>query len=100
MIGKRLISLRKTCNLTRPALGKILGVSMETIKSYEEDKIEPSVKMLEKIADYFGVSTDFLLGREEISGDEEMIIGLMAGLSPEEKKKVIEMVKVSIKFIK
>lgn len=98
MFGKKLEALRKLSNLTRKQLAEMLGINHETLKGYEYGKSEPNFKMLEKIAQHFGVSTDFLLGREEIAEDEEMIIGLTAGLSPEEKKKVIELVKTAVKI--
>ena len=41
-----------------------LGVKKQSISNWENDNIMPSVDMLVKIADFFGVTTDYLLGRE------------------------------------
>lgn len=98
MFGKKLEILRNLKGLTRKELAEALGISPETLKGYEYGKREPNFEMLEKIANYFTVSFNFLFGREEIAEDEEMIIGLTAGLSPEEKKKVIELVKTAVKI--
>ena len=43
-------------------LAKHLGVTKQSISNWENDNIMPSVEMLVKIASFFNVSTDFLLG--------------------------------------
>lgn len=62
MIGERLYELRKDAGLTQDELGAILKVNKHSISSYERDKSEPpdAIKIL--IANYFSVSTDYLLG--------------------------------------
>lgn len=45
-------------------LAERVGVSVDSIKSYQCGRSNPSVPVLEKIADELKVSTDFLLGRE------------------------------------
>lgn len=42
-----------------------LSVTKQTVSNWENNNIQPSVDMLVKIADYFGVSTDYLLERNE-----------------------------------
>ena len=44
---------------------KILGVSKQCVSNWENDNVVPSIDMLCRIADYFGVSTDYLLGRSD-----------------------------------
>ena len=41
-----------------------LGVNIRTYQYYEEGKNEPAIPVLEKLADFFGVSLDELVGRE------------------------------------
>ena len=60
----------KTNQIFAPVPGQVqladkLGVKKQSISNWENDNIRPSVEMLEKIADFFDVSTDYLLGREE-----------------------------------
>lgn len=41
------------------------GINKNTLINYRQKNSMPEVKQLEKLADYFGVTTDYLLGREE-----------------------------------
>lgn len=66
MIGERLKMLRKEKGLTMKEIGKIIGVSDAAWTKYETNRAEPSIESLIKIADYFQVSLDFLLGRTNI----------------------------------
>lgn len=66
MIGDRLKMLRKEKGLTMKEIGKIIGVSDAAWTKYETNRAEPSIESLIKIADYFQVSLDFLLGRTNI----------------------------------
>ena len=57
--------LRETKGITQTELAKELGVVRSTICQYEKGNREPDMETLIKIADYFGVSIDFILDREE-----------------------------------
>ena len=57
------LKLRTSSNLTQNAIAEKLGISRSTIGMYETGAREPDFETLEKIADYFNVDTDFLLGR-------------------------------------
>ncbi|MGR3287141.1 helix-turn-helix domain-containing protein [Bacillus sonorensis] len=60
--GDRLRELRKKRpNLSQKELGKHLGLAESTISMYEQNRREPEYEILIKIADYFEVSTDYLL---------------------------------------
>lgn len=54
--------LRKNHNLTQEELGKQLGLSKAVISKYENSIGYPTLDMLILIAEYFGVTTDYLLG--------------------------------------
>lgn len=62
MIGERLLDLRKDAGLSQDELSAILQVNKHSISSYERDKSEPPDEIKIKIAKYFGVSIDYLLG--------------------------------------
>lgn len=57
--------LRLSHNLNQVEMAKKLCVTKQTISNWENNYILPSIEMLTKIADYFNVSTDYLLGREQ-----------------------------------
>lgn len=64
-MNKRLVSLRKEKGLSREELSNKLGVSYSTIAKYESGSREPDIEMIDKIANLFGVTTDYLLGRSD-----------------------------------
>lgn len=63
MFGQNLKKLRTSKNLSQSKLSKILGISSSTIGMYEQGRRFPDQTILTKIADFFDVSTDYLLGR-------------------------------------
>lgn len=56
-------SLRQRNNLTQEELARILEISKSAISMYENGNREPDFKTLERMADYFEVDIDYLLGR-------------------------------------
>ena len=63
--SKNLRSLRKEANMRQQDLADELGVAQTTIASYEQDQRFPNHETLIEIADFFNVSIDFLLGRDD-----------------------------------
>lgn len=61
----RLKELRKTNNLTLEQLGKNIGSTKATMSNYETGQKKPSLDMVIKLADYFQVSIDYLVGRTD-----------------------------------
>lgn len=65
MFGEQLKQLRKSKNhLTQLDMAKYLGIAKTTYASYEQGKRMPDIDLQNKIADYFGVTLDYLHGRE------------------------------------
>lgn len=60
--GSVLKQLRKSHNLTQEELGLRIGLSKAVVSKYENGMGYPTFDMLIQIADYFGVTTDYLLG--------------------------------------
>ena len=67
--GSRLKALRQSKGLTGVELGEILNVSNKTISTWENNTREPNQEMTATIAEYFNVSTDYLLGRNSTSNE-------------------------------
>ncbi|MGG6831308.1 UNVERIFIED_CONTAM: helix-turn-helix transcriptional regulator [Streptococcus canis] len=61
----RLKELRKKNKLTQQELANNLGVNRVTLTKWEKEYIEPNLETLTVIANYFNVSTDFLLGLDK-----------------------------------
>lgn len=66
MFGEKLKELRISKGLTQEELGKILNKTKNNISQYETSKREPDSETLKTLADFFGVSVDYLLGRTDI----------------------------------
>ena len=63
--GTVLKQLRKSHNLTQKELGFQLGLSKAVISKYENGMGYPAFDVLIRMADYFKVTTDYLLGVEK-----------------------------------
>lgn len=66
MLNERIKSLRLALNYSQVDLAEKLSVSRQAVSNWENDNIQPSIDMLVRIAALFGVTTDFLLGLEDI----------------------------------
>ena len=61
----RIKELRLSRHLTQRELGDIISVTQQNISKYENNVIEVPVDVLIKIAQYFNVTTDYILGITE-----------------------------------
>lgn len=66
MLNKRIHELRTGLGWSQVEVAKRLQISKQTVSNWENDNIQPSVDMLVRIARLFGVTTDYLLGLEEV----------------------------------
>jgi len=62
-LGQRIKLLRLQKNLTQEQLAEIIGISRSALSMYELNEREPDIETIIKFADFFQVSTDYLLGR-------------------------------------
>lgn len=62
---ERLIEQRKLNRLTQRQMAEYLQIAQPSYIRYENGSAEPSLENLVKLADYFDVSVDYLLGRVE-----------------------------------
>lgn len=65
IFSERLTALRKSKGLSQNAVAKEIGVSPRTYQDYEYGEREPQVAIFSRIADFYGVSLDYLAGRAE-----------------------------------
>lgn len=66
MINERIKELRNDKEISQQALAKAIGVSQKAIDYWERGVNEPKASYIILLADYFGVTADYLLGRTEI----------------------------------
>lgn len=60
-LGSKLKMLRKSRGYNQDTIAELLNVSRGNISHYENNSRTPSIKAIEKLADFYNVSTDFLL---------------------------------------
>lgn len=96
---KQLRLLREANHLTQSELAKSFKISPSTIAMYERGERKPDPDMLLKIADFFNVSTDYLLGRENVSSfdtvditPEDIELLKQIKKASAEKQKAIELI--------
>lgn len=65
MLAERLKLLRKEHRYYQRELAELLGVTLRAYQFYEDGTNEPKLKSLIMLADYYGVTTDYLLGRTD-----------------------------------
>ncbi len=91
----RLKELRKNEKLTQSDMAKILNVSQTSYGTYELGTSEPTIESLCKLADYYNVSLDYLVGRDfktslgYLSDEDMAVMKVLQLLSKENKIKVL-----------
>nr|WP_302937344.1 helix-turn-helix transcriptional regulator [Megamonas funiformis] len=106
MIVTRLIKLRENKALKQFEVANLLNINPVTYNRYEKGEREPDHKMLKKLAVFFNVSTDYLLGLTDIpniiddyikksnikqthlTNDEKELLNLYCELPPESKTTI------------
>lgn len=79
MIGEKLRELRKAKGITADILCQELGITVGSYRNYERNDRNPPYETLIKIADYYNVTLDYLLGREK-QKEKPYHLGLEKGL--------------------
>ena len=68
IFSQRLKLLRTRRRISRPALSEQCGLGKDAVRRYEKAESFPSVESVCALADFFSVSTDYLLGRTDHAG--------------------------------
>lgn len=72
MLGNNIKELRKSKRMTQKDLALAMNVSQQTVGAWETERAIPGADTLSKLADYFNVTTDYLLGRPEKKDDDNV----------------------------
>lgn len=97
----RLRFLRNEKGESLEKIAKYLNVTMQTISNYENEKRDMTPDTILKLADYFEVSIDYLLGKTDIRNPgkqiDDVLNEAMIGMSKEEYEKLTETQKKQIR---
>jgi transcriptional regulator with XRE-family HTH domain len=93
MLGNRIAELRKKKGLTQIDLAAYLQISRQAYSSYETGKYEMDIKTLCLLSDFYDVTADYLIGRQEampsfLNEDERAVIAQYKALDDRAKKTV------------
>ena len=107
MFSDRLKKLRDENNVSQFDLSNYLGISQQALSKWENEKTEPDNESLVKIANYFNVSIDYLLGNSEskqiekpYDNDlEKVLFSKAKDLSDSDKKAVLGIIEALKKDI-
>ncbi len=104
---KNLKELRIERNLSQADLAKVIGTSQKNISRWENGENDPSAYFVIKVADFFQVTTDYLLGlndhfelskmQEEkvaVTPEERKILNAYRELTPSNKELILRMLKI------
>ncbi|MED0665755.1 helix-turn-helix domain-containing protein [Bacillus badius] len=100
MLGDRLKELRQQRKLTQEEFAQKMGISRGTYAHYEINKRQPDYGTLQKIADFYNVTTDYLLGRTDSPETKSTVTvaGQSVSLSPDELRVFKELIKHQAMF--
>ena len=101
--GDRLIELRKEKKLSQAKFGKDFGFSANTICNWEKYQTQPPIDTIIKLAKYFNISTDDLLGfnQTEVNNIKELKIILKdAGAIEPDGSFDFDMIKLGLGYVK
>lgn len=73
ILGKKIKELREEMNIPQQKIADILGVSRQSLSLYEKGERTINVESLGKLSQFFGVSSDYLLGLSDIKSTEQDI---------------------------
>lgn len=88
----KILALLEQRNIEQQEFAKAIGVRKQAISEWKKGTTKSYMKYIDKIADFLGVSTDYLLGTTEITLGEKQakIIELTSQLTEEEQEEVIK----------
>ena len=89
----RIQELRKEANMTQNDLAKIIGVNPVTLSRYENGERNPKLDKLEKIAETFHVSVDYLTGKPDVVNSDVIRITREEYLRLKEVEKQLNSIK-------
>lgn len=78
-IGQKIKDLRTAKGLTQRSFAQLFHVNNSTLAMWETDKNEPDIDTIKRLATYFDVTTDYLLGLTDCWGNITLSAGAISG---------------------
>lgn len=106
---KNLRKLRTSRGISQQQLADVIGTTQQSINKYENHSVEPDIRALMKLADYFNTSVDYLIGHTsplanqgpmeelDLCKEEFLLVRDFRKLSKEEKESIYLILKNYLK---
>lgn len=95
-----LVKVRKA-KMTQRELAELIGISQQEISRYESGEVKAPINYISDLADYCGVSVDYILGKDEVKildNDLNNFLNLYNMLSEKNKIKITERMETLIEL--
>lgn len=110
---ERLKQLRTDAGLTQQDVARLLGVERSTYVKYERGQSDPPTATLIRLADYFGVSVDYVIGRDfslatagsnglppDLLSDEEQLLVMYRSMNQQGKEYILQTMTMAVQTYK
>lgn len=97
-LGQKLGILREESGRTLDEVAKVVGIQRTTLNNYERDFRKPRYDTIAKLADYYNVSTDYLLGMDDTPPEKDpddntqVLLQTLKGASKREIDQAIKII--------
>jgi len=91
LLGERLVALRIEANKKQSAVAKDLGLIKQYLNYFEKGKRTPDIKTLIKLANYYSVTVDYLVGNSDVKTTAELQLNHLAEQINQETAKLSEL---------
>ena len=96
-LQERLIELRQKYGYTQAKAAERIGIGRTSLNNYENGIREPNIDVLNQLADFYNVSVDYLLGREDdyttkLTVGDTLLLQATASATEEEKKQAAKII--------
>lgn len=98
MFAERIKSLRIKKNLTQQELGSKFNVTSTGVSYWESGKAIPNIEVMNKLSNFFGVTIDYLMGKDKVDeNNESMILFRKAEqVNEKDRKKMYDIISSTI----
>lgn len=88
IIGNQLKQCRMSQGLKQNEVAKKIGICRQALSNYESGRYMPTVDILLQLADLYGCTTDFLLGRDNVN-DCRLVVDDIQNMAFEKQKQIM-----------
>lgn len=96
LFGERIKNLRNQKKMTQQELGNVVGLTSTGISYWESGKAIPNFETMTKLSDYFGVSIDYLTGKDELDNKGLLLFRKAEKVNEEDREKMYNIIDSTI----